>query len=174
MKTLILGFSSHTGIFAWLIKKVTASHVSHAYIRIPNFHGTDDMVFQASGLAVNYCNYEYFITKTKVVEEYEMQVSDEQYEKAMTLMAKAAGKPYSMREIYGYLYVLFMREYRYKRVENPFGDGDKSYVCSELAAESIGAKDPESMTPEDLRRYCKKTGNLILRSIRPELRAPLP
>jgi uncharacterized protein YycO len=128
------------------------------------------MVFQASGLTVNYTNYNFFQNKSKVVEEYEMSVSDEQYEKAMTLMAESAGKPYSMKEIFGFLYVLYMREWRYKRVKNPFGDGDKSYVCSELAAECIGVKDPETVTPEDLRRYCKQRGNLILRSIRPETR----
>ena len=121
------------------------------------------MVFQASGLMVNYCNYEYFQKKSRVREEYEMEVSAEQYDKAMGLMASAAGKPYSMREIFGYLYVLAQREWRNKVVSNPFGDGDKSYVCSELAAESLGIKDAESMTPEDLRRYCAKNGTLIQR-----------
>lgn len=174
MKKLIVGFSSHPGIFSWAIKKVTCSHVSHAYICLPKFIDGEDMVFQASGLTVNYTNYNVFVKKSIVYEEYEMQVTDEQYDTAIKIMAEAAGKPYSVKEIFGYLYVLAMHEWFYKTVKNPFADGDKSYVCSELIAECLGAKDPESLTPEDLRRWCKEKGDLTLRSIHPALRALLP
>lgn len=161
MAWLTIGFSSHSGIFSSTIRLVTASKVSHTYIRIPNFYDNEDMVFQASGLSVNYCNYNYFKNKSKVKEEYEIDVSSDQYLAAMKLMSKAAGKPYSYREILGYVYVLAMRQWFDRRVSNPFGDGDKSYVCSELAAECLGIKDAESMTPEDLRRWCVKNGRLI-------------
>lgn len=161
MKTLIVGFSSHYSIFSKLIRVITASKISHTYIRILNFYGAEDMVFQASGLTVNYTNYQYFQRKSKVIEEYEMQVSDKQYDTAMTLMSKSAGKPYSMPEILGILYVLFMREWMKKCVKNPYRNGDKSYICSELAAECLGLWNTEAMTPEDLRRYCNKNGKLI-------------
>jgi hypothetical protein len=174
MKTLIVGFSSHAGVFSSLIRLVTASKASHAYMRILDFQGIDDMVFQASGLTVNYCNYEYFTSRNRIVEEYEVQVSDEQYDKAMHIMAKQAGKPYSMRELWGFIYVLAMRHWFSKRVKNPFGDGYNSWVCSELSGECVGAEDPESMTPEDLRRWCKKRGNLIPRSVHPKDPIPRP
>ncbi len=60
MKKVIVGFSTHRSIFSSLIKFVTNSKVSHAYIRIPVPEYGESMIFQASGLWVNYMNVEVF------------------------------------------------------------------------------------------------------------------
>ncbi len=164
MKTVIVGFSSHPGVFSSLIKFITNSKVSHAYIRIPIPEYDESMIFQASGLAVNYCNFKVFQLKSKVMEEYEVKVSDDIYQLGEMLRIMESGKPYSMKEIFGLLWVLAMRGLGVK-VDNPFRDGSASYVCVELAMLCVGqTSDSENITQEDFRRWCAKNGTLIYKA----------
>jgi hypothetical protein len=161
MKKIIVGFSHHPGsIFSWLIRTATKSEVSHAYIRIPVEEYKQDVIFQASGLTVNYCNGEVFLKKNGVVEEYVIEISNEQAIENERSRITECGKPYSMNQIYGCLWVLAMRQIG-KRVPNPFSDGMHSYVCVEITADQVGIADGESMTPEDMRRWCARHGTLI-------------
>lgn len=161
MKTILVGFSSHPGVFSSLIKYVTNSKVSHTYIRIPVPEYNDSMIFQASGLTVNYTNYSVFKKKNTVIEEYEIEVDDDTYAFAEMLRVMEAGKPYSMKEIIGLLWVLTMRGVGV-RVNNPFRDGSHSYVCVELAMMCVGLeRDSENVTQEDFRRWCETHGKLI-------------
>lgn len=160
MKTVIVGFSSHKGIFSWLIRTCTKSKVSHAYIRLPIEEYGKDVIFQASGLTVNYCSGDVFRSHSQVIEEYLVEISDEQAKKNELYRITECGKPYSMNQVYGFMYVLGMRQIG-KNVPNPFSDGAHSYVCVETAANHVGAPNAESMTQEDFRRWCAKNGKLI-------------
>jgi len=163
MRNIIIGFSSHPGIFSTLIKLVSASKVSHTYVRIPVPEYGESMVFQASGLIVNYTNYRVFQERSTTIEEYEIEVPDEVYTLGEMLRVTEAGKPYSMKEIVGLLWILFMRNMG-RRVSNPFRDGSSSYVCVELAMRCVGlAVDSENVTQEDFRRWCADNGKLIYR-----------
>ena len=161
MKTVRVGFSTHPGAFSWLIRNVTASNVSHTYLRIPIPEHDTSMIFQASGLTVNYCATDVFSLKNTVVEEYDVEISDEQYELGEKFRVTEAGKPYSMRQVGGFLVVLAARQLLDKKVANPASDGHHSYVCVEVVTVCIGLEDGESMTPEDLRRWCQKNAKLV-------------
>ena len=161
MKTIRVGFSTHAGAFSWLIRTVTASKVSHTYLRIPVPEYNTDMIFQASGLTVNYCADKVFSLKNQVIEEYDVDISDEQYEIGEKFRVTESGKPYSIRQIGGFLTVLAARQFLDKKISNPASNGNHSYVCVEVVAVCIGLKDGESMTPEDLRRWCKKNARLV-------------
>ncbi len=164
MKKVIVGFSTHKGAFSSLIRFVTNSKVSHCYIRIPVPEYGESMVFQASGLWVNYCNYGIFQEKNKVIEEYEIEVEDDVYAFGEMLRVMEAGKPYSMKEIFGLLWVLAMRGLGVK-VKNPGRDGSNSYICVELAMLCVGlAADSENITQEDFRRWCVKKGKLAYKA----------
>jgi hypothetical protein len=79
MKTIRIGFSYHPNPFSWLIRFFTSSKVSHTYIRLPVPEYETSVIFQASGLAVNYTASDVFESHSKVVEEYELEISEEQY-----------------------------------------------------------------------------------------------
>lgn len=165
MKKVIIGFSAHPGIFSTLIKFITNSRVSHTYIRIPVPEYNESMVFQASGLCVNYMNYKVFQKKSKIIEEYEIEVDDDVYAFGEMMRVIESGKPYSMKEIFGLLWVLAMRGFGVK-VNNPFRDGSHSYICVELAMLCVGLeKDSENVTQEDFRRWCAANGTLIYKAI---------
>ncbi len=75
-----------------------------------------------------------------------------------------AGKPYSIKEIFGLLWVLAMRGFGVK-VKNPFRDGSHSYVCVELAMLCVGlSADSENVTQEDFRRWCESNGSLLYKN----------
>jgi hypothetical protein len=160
MKNIVIGFSTRRGLLSWLIRTVTKSKVSHAYVRIPVPEYETSMIFQASGLSVNYCSGELFDSKNLIHQEYEVAVSDEQAKIAERLRVSESGKSYSMNQLYGFLWVLALRKFG-KKVHNPFSDGNHSYVCVEIAADQVGHLDGENMTPEDFRRWCEKNGKLI-------------
>lgn len=165
MKTVIVGFSSHPGIFSTLIKFFTNSRVSHTYIKLPIPEYNEFMVFQASGLSVNYTNYEVFRKKSKVIEEYMVEVSDDEAKLGELLRIMESGKPYGIKEIWGLLWVLANRGMG-RKVNNPFRDGSSSYICVELAMVSVGLPhDSENITQEDFRKWCALNGTLIYKAI---------
>lgn len=154
MKYLKIGFSTHASVFSWLIRTATNSKISHTYLKIPTDYG-EFVVFQASGLSVNYCNWNYFKSKNKILYEYVVEVSDEQWEKAERFRVTEVGKPYSAKQILGFAYIIIMKSLG-KIVHNPLSDGNHSYVCVEVVAKCIGIDRAEDMSPEDLWQWCKK------------------
>lgn len=165
MKKIIVGFSTRPGAFSSLIRFCTNSEVSHTYVRIPVPEYGESMVFQASGLQVNYTNYELFKEKSKVIEEYEIEVEDETYEYAELLRITESGKPYSFLTVLGFVWILAMKGLGIS-VANPFSDGSKSYICVELVCDSLGmTKMSEHISPEDLRRWCARYGRLIYKRV---------
>jgi hypothetical protein len=145
MKTITVGFSHSNNLFSKLIMWVTRSKISHTYVRLDA-----DTVYQASGVSVNEQTYEYFKTYEAVIKEVQIQISDEQFAAGEKFRIESLGKPYSMQEIFGFAWVLFMKSLR-KKVANPFKDGDHAYVCSKLVCVYAGIADAgENITPEDL------------------------
>lgn len=166
MKTITVGFSKHPGsLFSKLIMFVTKSTISHTYIKLSVPEYNEFVVFQASGLTVNYTNYSVFTKKAVVIEEYEIEVDDFTFAMGEKLRVTEVGKPYSMKEIFGLLWVLFMRNLG-RKITNPFRDGSNSYICVELAMICAGlSKDSENVTTEDFRRWCEKHGKLVYKSV---------
>lgn len=161
MKTIRIGFSTRSGVLPWIIRKATASRISHTYIRIPVPEYSTSMIFQASGLNVNYCNGDLFDSHADVVEEYDVEVSDEQFAIGEKFRVTESGKPYSGKQLIGFLAVLTGKQILDKKISNPFSDGHHSYVCVEVVAVCLGLEYGESMTPEDLRRWCAKNAKLV-------------
>ena len=161
MKKIIVGFSYRPGIFSNLINFTVKSKASHTYIRLPIPEHNEDMVFQASGFMVNYMNFKIFKEKAKVIEEYEIEVSDEVAKEGELLRITEVGKPYSMKEIFGLLVVLAARNLGFK-IKNPLRTGSHSYICVELVMTCIGLKaDSENVTQEDFRRWCVKNAKCL-------------
>lgn len=162
MKTLIIGFSYHVGFnpFSTLIRIVTAGVnwkkvVSHVYLRIPVPEYNQNVIFQASGLQVNYENYSQFLSHSRVVEEYSIEISDEQAQAIERFRVTEVGKPYSVKEVVGYGWILLMRKFGFD-VKNPWYQGNSAYVCENIIADILDLDEEATMTPEDLRQWIAK------------------
>lgn len=157
-KKLVVGFSDGGNLFSKLIKLVTKSDVSHVFILFDIYEQA--VIFQASGLVVNYESYEHFLKHEKIVEMYSMEVTAEQWEQARRDQISKLGVPYSVSNIIGLVWVLLCRLFG-KNVKNPFSTGDHAYICVDLAAEQLGVDWDGTMTPADMRAWCKQNPNLV-------------
>ncbi len=153
MKQVTIGFSRTSGKFvpfSWLIMLAQWNNFSHAYMRF-NLDGLDrQVVFQASGLAVNFMGFELFKTKETIVKEFNLEISDETFTNILKSAVDSLGQPYSMLQILNSLIYLICRK-------NPFDNQIAGWDCSKLIAyelqAELGYKIPEDLdviTPKDL------------------------
>lgn len=153
MKTIHVGFSRSSGkfpIFSWLIMFFQRNNFSHSYIRF-NLESTQkEVVFQASGLAINFMGLDLFKQKETIIKEFEIEINDNTFNNIMKSTIDLVGQPYSMLQILNSLiYLLFKK--------NPFDNQITGWDCSKLVAyelqEEVGFKIPEDLdviTPKDL------------------------
>lgn len=135
---LTVGFSrtKHFKIFSWAIQKVLNAPFSHTYIKFKSDKFDRVLVYQASGLAVNFMEESRMLDTHEVVAEFELEVSDEAYKKTVQFAIDEAGVPYGMSQIFGILYVKALALFGVK-AKNPFPNGNSNYVCSELVAQIL-------------------------------------
>jgi hypothetical protein len=159
MNSIIVGFSRPQAWFepfSWLIRLVTGSQFSHAYIRFYDQEYDRWVIYQASGLKVNFIGQAMFDNAEFIYQEFNVPVSDATKKIAIQGAIDKCGSPYGVGQIIGYGAVLFMRIFS-KKIKNPLYSGS-SYVCSELVADilmEIDAQDasnidPSTMTPKDV------------------------
>lgn len=150
MKTVYVGFSTNQKPLARLIRWATRSGVSHVYFRVPTHTITGrSWIFQASGLQVNLEGDKRFASHARTVREFEIELTEDQFNELELYMLDSAGKPYSVCQLLGMCWVLLGKTFGQK-LKNPCADGSKSYICVELVARILRIPGPEEMTPEDL------------------------
>ena len=137
MKIITVGFSSHkTSILSKLIRLVEGTPYSHTYVKFRSDSLDRDLIYQASGLAVNFMSPIIFHDHNIVCAEYILEVPDEVHKKVLQFAIDNCGKPYGLKGLFGMAYVKIARVFG-KKVDNPFSDGGKTYVCSELVSTII-------------------------------------
>jgi hypothetical protein len=166
MNQIIVGFSRPKkwfSPFSWLIRLCTWTPYSHAYIRYENTYANRNVVFQASGLAVNFMNQEMFNGKEVVCAEFAIPISDSSKLSTVQFAIDSCGTPYGLGQVVGFGWVLFMRIFG-KSVENPFYSGS-SYFCSELVADILAelkvpgdTLDPSTASPKDVLEFLVAKG----------------
>ncbi len=93
--------------------------------------------------------------------EFEISVTDDTKQKMVQWAVDECGSPYSLGQIVGFGWILFMRLFG-KSVKNPFYN-PSSFVCSELVADILnqinGANlDASAMTPKDVYTFILSKG----------------
>ena len=160
---VIIGFSkarSPYSILSKAIRLVEGTKFSHIYIRLPSLDIAEEVIYQASGLKVNMECYKAFDHHAIIVEEYELEISDEALRKTWKFALQNAGISYGSKELVGFIWVKLCALFG-KKVDNPFRDGRATYVCSELVAYiledclDIETGDPENMTPKEMNKIMK-------------------
>lgn len=139
MKRITVGFSKPKAKFvpfADAIKKVIGSDFSHTYIKFKADSFNRVLIYQASGTAVNFMVEERFLDHNTVVAEFDLEVSEEVFNKTLQFAIDQVGTPYGMSQIFGILYVKALGLFGLK-AKNPFPNGSGNYVCSELVAQIL-------------------------------------
>jgi hypothetical protein len=164
MNEIIIGFSRPASFFvpfSWLIRLVTWSSMSHAYIRYYDTYVQRWIIFQASGLKVNFIGQAMFNANEIVCNEFSLLVSDTTKQCVIQKATDECGSSYGVKQIFGFAWIMFMRLFG-KSVKNPFYSGS-TFFCSELTGDilvEIGDAniDTSAMSPKDLFNYMISKG----------------
>lgn len=157
MRPIKIGFSSpiKNMIGAELIQMWISRPYSHSFVQFTSRSLGISTVYQAAHGMVHFRELNNFTKDNKIVKEYSIDLTDEQYDKFMTLCMKLAGEPYGYKE----LFIIFIHDILFKvgiRLKSRDGVG---YICSELVgslcADILGIKFDKPtylLTPSDVDR----------------------
>lgn len=153
MRKVSIGFSRPTkfAILSWLIQTVQKTDYSHVYIKFYSSSYDRNIIYQASGLQVNFIGEQLFQEHHVVSKEFEFDVSEETYKKMMAFAIDRAGYPYSIKQLFNIAGYMITGKTLLSK------DGRDSYVCSELASQMMEEdlkipldKDLDLITPKDV------------------------
>lgn len=164
--SLFVGFSRPSGWFepfSWLIRLVCWSPYSHAYIKYFDSYANRWIIFQASGLKVNFIGHELFSTEEFICGEFEIPITSDIKLSTIQFAIDNVGTPYGVLQIAGFVWVLLANLFGNK-VKNPLYSGS-SWFCSEIVTQildqikSIGdTMDPSTATPKDVYNFLLSKG----------------
>ena len=149
MRQMIIGFSKPTSfkLGAAIIQLFSnKSQFSHVYLRVYTSFADRNLVYQASHGCVNCITYSNFLIDNKAVAEFSYNMEDSRYKTAIQYCMDKLQRPYSYS---GLLKIAARRLFGTKKS----GDGEQSYICSELAARvlpEIYERDADYVQPLDL------------------------
>lgn len=158
MKKMIVGFSrskKFLPLASILIRFYQNTSFSHTYIKLPFKHRfpSDKILHASEGLIQNMSGTQ-FDKKHKVINEFEIEISDDIYFELLSVMHELAGDDYSVLQNIGIILVDIARYFGI-RMTNPF---KKGWNCSEFVAEILkriypnkfNNIDPNTVTPKEI------------------------
>lgn len=151
MRTLYLGFSKAKSKFAWFSKLIMWAQgipFSHVYVRFNSDFLERTFIYQASGIKVNFENIESFLNHAEVIKEFELELSEEKYKKVLQYAIDNVGKPYSVKQILGMGWIIFLNKLGIKQ-SNPFKNSTAAFVCSEIGADILEIYGKEILEDKD-------------------------
>ena len=134
MRKITIGFStskSKWAIGAIIIRAFEGTSYSHTYMEFWSDTLFRSLIYQASHDMVNFMNLEVFEKTSKVIESYELCVTEEQYKKILGFCVDYIGVAYGKLDLIGIGLARISHQLGFTE-NNPFKDGKKSFVCSEL------------------------------------------
>lgn len=168
MQYLTIGFSTPKKfkVLSWLIRKVERTEFSHVYLAFRSESLNRKLIYQASGLQVNFVGSALFSEHHKVLVEFTIPITDQEKKQILTSCVDLAGYPYGMKQLIGLAWVRFVGLFG-KKITNPVNDGRKTNICSELAGYILvkyfnyKIEDLDSLSPKDVWLLLKQHGETI-------------
>lgn len=162
MRRVIVGFSRPKAWlkpFSWAIRLVERTPYSHVYIRTRADALGVDLIYQASGVQLNFMGLEHFKENALILYEFEGYLPDEKYREFMRWAITNSGASYSSKQPLG---ILAIKLFNLKK--NPFANGRYAWVCSELVGFllssffnlKIDEKELDTIGPRGIFDICKK------------------
>jgi len=167
MRKIVIGFSRPKGFlkpFSWAIRLVERTPYSHVYVRSHSESLDVDLIYQASGVQVNFMGLEVFRAHALILSEFEVEVPDDKHKEFMRWAIVNAGTPYSMKQPLG---ILLIKLFNLER--NPLQNGRTAWVCSEIVAFILSTfagvdfdmRKLETIGPRGIFEICKKHFNEV-------------
>lgn len=162
MKTSFkIGFSRSNGrfpIYSTLIRIAEKRPYSHAYVRMDDRYTGRDVIFQASSTMVNRCNIDIFRAHNRIIKEYVIDCTEEEFKEIWTWLSDKLGLDYSRTQI------MWISIKKLLRISGKSDNGDREFICSELAAKALRIKGislprrTDEITPSDLDKILEGLG----------------
>jgi hypothetical protein len=142
---------------SWLIMKITGRDYSHVRFFWHGVNGSVPIVYEASGSYLKFIGPIAEKQKpVKIVKEFEYSLDRLGYRKLVKFCMTNAGVQYGRLQLIGMALAQF-----FKLKKNPFGDGRKTQVCSELAfyffkdvmGWDVSSLDPDTTDPGAIEDY---------------------
>lgn len=136
MKNIVIGFSKpkKMKLFAAAIIFLFRTKFDHVYIKFHSDSYEKDLIYQASKMMINFMGIEVFNSENIIVEEFNVEISEENLKKMIQFAIDNAGKGYSYKEAIGLGLVRIVKNVFNKTINNPFKEGTDKYVCSILVS----------------------------------------
>lgn len=158
MPKINVGFSKNKMMISKLIRWIERTEYSHVYLRLHIPQLSRNVIYEAVGSNVRFVG-ESTWSFNEVVEEYEWEVSEEEYKQILQFAIDTAGKHYGLGSMLG-LGIVRVASCLGITLSNPFSDGSKNFVCSELAAIIMKKYffniQQDNIFPKDVNNVCKK------------------
>lgn len=160
---IVIGFSKpiKKSFHGWLIEKIDNSTFDHAYLRFTLDKFKRDVVFQSIAVGVQLVSVPEFEGKCLPVEEYELDLTEDQFIKMFQFCIDNAGKPYGLLDVLGLGISKLLCKLGIKK-KNPFFEGDANYFCSQIVIQCLDSIDPkdfnfnaDNISPKDLNTIVK-------------------
>ena len=166
MENIYIGLSTRKGfaLGSELIKWGEGTRFSHVYVRRKSKR-VGEYVYQATfSSGVNFMGIDIFLTKNKIIEEYEFEVSNDHMIKIIRFFIKNAGRDYSFKQIGILSKIMLLEKLGIKCNFSKMVDGKEKFICSELGAIILEdfksgqqlPSDLDLITPNKLKPYLQK------------------
>lgn len=130
MRKIIIGASKNNKIGSRLIRWWINADYSHVYTRWYLSDQDREIVYHAAHGMVHFRPHNKFISENKIVEEFELELTCEQFAKFSTKCIDLSGEEYSKLE----LLQILLCDITDGRIHT---QDQKGYICSELMAELL-------------------------------------
>lgn len=161
MKKFKIGFSSPINhffpIFSFLIKLIFRIPYSHTYMKFHSDSHNRDIVYESVGVGVRFVGATYWLKHAEIIEEFEIEVTDECYRELMCFCIDQAGTSYGKMQCLG----VFLAKI-FKMKKNIFKNDKNEEICSEIAGRILSSagysfdKDFDLISPKDIYNVLKK------------------
>ena len=133
MNSIVIGFSrpKKFSFFSRLIRLVENTKYSHVYIKFYSITYDRTLVYQASGLAVNFIEENNFNKNDLTINEFQVPLADDSIQLIQFCIDKV-GTPYAMSQIFGIGLYLLLKLFGIN-IKNILGANKSKLICSELA-----------------------------------------
>lgn len=147
MKKLRIGFSKPKDkwlpIFSWAIRLYERTPYSHVYIRWQTKWNTW-LCYHAASVMIHFLGESSFVKHLTIVEEFEFEITDAQFDRLMSFCTKYVGEDYALFEVLMIPVWDFLSK-RGQTVPTLANSTNKQY-CAELVMRALAEMDGENLT----------------------------
>lgn len=147
MKKLRIGFSKPKDkwlpIFSWAIRLYEGTPYSHVYIRWQTKWNTW-LCYHAASVMIHFLGESSFAKHLTIVEEFEFEITDSQFDRLMSFCTKYVGEDYALFEVLMIPVWDFLSK-RGQTVPTLANSTNKQY-CAELVMRALAEMDGENLT----------------------------